>query len=318
MPDRERRAYVMAAHYPSGGGLCLHRVGQILHQHFGWSCVAVGEAPGAMFDYPVSFPWIPAAALDDEIRPDDLFIGAPAFSPALYGLRLRCKKLMYAMSTYTYQVLDGFFDRYVSQSRLVAGHLHRVYGIESPIIPGFVDLSVDVPTVPWHERPADVALVVGKVYIDALFAAFQEKLAARFPDLRVRFVRAEHLLRGGGASHHDFRALLGGYRYILALSPLEGFGLIPLEAMAAGCTVVGFHAGGGEDYMRPGQNCDVSRYPLLDDAVTRFAAVLTDETYAVRLAQNAVATARVYDYCRFEKDWRAYFAAHAGWLGPSR
>ena len=37
----------------------------------------------------------------------------------------------------------------------------------------------------------------------------------------------------------------------LAVSTREGFGLPPLEAMAAGCYVVGYHAIGGREYMRP-------------------------------------------------------------------
>jgi hypothetical protein len=35
----------------------------------------------------------------------------------------------------------------------------------------------------------------------------------------------------------------------LALSEREGFGLPPLEAMACGCLVVGFHGGGGREFM---------------------------------------------------------------------
>lgn len=32
----------------------------------------------------------------------------------------------------------------------------------------------------------------------------------------------------------------------------EGFGLPPAEAMACGCVVIGFHGGGGKEFMRPG------------------------------------------------------------------
>jgi glycosyltransferase involved in cell wall biosynthesis len=38
----------------------------------------------------------------------------------------------------------------------------------------------------------------------------------------------------------------------LALSRLEGFGLTPLEAMAAGCVVVGFTGIGGREYATAG------------------------------------------------------------------
>ena len=44
----------------------------------------------------------------------------------------------------------------------------------------------------------------------------------------------------------------------------QGFGLMPLEAMAMGCTVVGFDGYGGRDYMRPDINCCVVPYPDID------------------------------------------------------
>jgi hypothetical protein len=52
----------------------------------------------------------------------------------------------------------------------------------------------------------------------------------------------------------------------LSLNEREGFGLPPLEAMASGCVVVGFHGGCGRVYMRP----DVS-IPIDDGEVIAFA-----------------------------------------------
>ena len=49
----------------------------------------------------------------------------------------------------------------------------------------------------------------------------------------------------------DTAALLGRATVFLALGECEGFGLPPLEAMAAGCLVAGFHGGGGLAYARP-------------------------------------------------------------------
>jgi len=46
----------------------------------------------------------------------------------------------------------------------------------------------------------------------------------------------------------EVAALLGEAEVFLSLSRLEGFGLTPLEAMAADCVVAGFTGGGGRDY----------------------------------------------------------------------
>ena len=46
-------------------------------------------------------------------------------------------------------------------------------------------------------------------------------------------------------AHEALLERMSEHRYFLTLSPSEGFGLTQLEAMAAGCTVAGFHGGGG-------------------------------------------------------------------------
>ena len=44
--------------------------------------------------------------------------------------------------------------------------------------------------------------------------------------------------------------ILGESAIFLSLSYLEGFGLPPIEAMACGCVVVGYHGQGGLDYAK--------------------------------------------------------------------
>jgi hypothetical protein len=51
-----------------------------------------------------------------------------------------------------------------------------------------------------------------------------------------------------GVSEDDAARMLGEARVFLSLSRLEGFGLTPLEAMAAGCIVSGFTGIGGREY----------------------------------------------------------------------
>jgi glycosyltransferase involved in cell wall biosynthesis len=51
-----------------------------------------------------------------------------------------------------------------------------------------------------------------------------------------------------GASEADTARMLGESAVFLSLSRLEGFGLTPLEAMAAGCVVAGFTGIGGREY----------------------------------------------------------------------
>ena len=100
----------------------------------------------------------------------------------------------------------------------------------------------------------------------------------------------------------DLMAQLARTRYVVALSPLEGFGLFPLEAMASGCAVVGFHGGGGLDYMTE-QNSRVVPYPRLDEVVDQLAAVVRDQALAQALAAQGRVDARQFTRERFEAAW---------------
>ena len=54
-----------------------------------------------------------------------------------------------------------------------------------------------------------------------------------------------------GVSRREVARLVAGSEVFLATGLLEGLGLPPLEAMAAGALVVGFHGGGGQEYASP-------------------------------------------------------------------
>ncbi len=51
-----------------------------------------------------------------------------------------------------------------------------------------------------------------------------------------------------GQCEEDVARILGHASVFLSLSHREGLGLPPLEAMAAGCIIAGFHGGGGRSY----------------------------------------------------------------------
>lgn len=57
----------------------------------------------------------------------------------------------------------------------------------------------------------------------------------------------------------------------LSLSNREGFGLPPLEAMAAGCVVVGYHGQAGREYFDPRWS-----FPVEDDDIVTFLGTLNE------------------------------------------
>src|SRR5262249_27806565 len=74
----------------------------------------------------------------------------------------------------------------------------------------------------------------------ALLAELMRSFAGFMPrHAQVPWDLAEDLSRA------ELAVLLGQAAVFLALSENEGFGMPPLEAMASGCLVAGFHGGGG-------------------------------------------------------------------------
>jgi glycosyltransferase involved in cell wall biosynthesis len=110
-------------------------------------------------------------------------------------------------------------------------------------------------------------------------------------------------------SHADLLALLRRHRYLFTVAVFEGCPLIPAEAMLSGCCIVGFHGGGGLEYMRPGLNSEVVGYPRLDAAVDALAALARDPVRSAALAAVGRADAQALSLERFESAWRSFIDA---------
>jgi glycosyltransferase involved in cell wall biosynthesis len=156
-------------------------------------------------------------------------------------------------------------------------------------------------------------LVLAKTAGEKLLARFQGVMRRDHASARYSLAVVEDLTR---AELYD---AMSRHRYLLTLSPREGFGLPPLEAMAAGCTVVGFHGGGGTHYMRTDVNCHVAAYPAMEAVCDGMAAVLEDEDAAERMAAAGLKTAAGYGYEAFERRWIGVLEGlFGGSAGPLR
>jgi len=94
-------------------------------------------------------------------------------------------------------------------------------------------------------------------------------------DVVLHLLRARGALQGWeilplqGLSQEDWLNRLRASRITLVLSPWEGFGLPPVEAMACGNYVIGYHAFGGREFMRPEFSCPIE----VGDVLTVASAV---------------------------------------------
>ena len=96
---------------------------------------------------------------------------------------------------------------------------------------------------------------------------------------------------------------LGATRFLLTLSAAEGFGLVPLEAMAMGATVVGYDGFSGRQYMRSGENCLVVAYPEIERVADMLIDAIASPSHSETIAQRGRETAQHYSYERFRRAW---------------
>jgi glycosyltransferase involved in cell wall biosynthesis len=149
-----------------------------------------------------------------------------------------------------------------------------------------VDLAIEV----LRELPDEARLTVA----GGGDAAELERLRALAPPGRVEFASLPRAKLPGLVAGAD--ALLFPVRW------REPWGLVPLEAMAAGTPVVASARGGPAEYLRDGENCLVFEP---DDGAGALAAAVTrlagDEALRARLVDGGRSTAAGIDPCGFEK-----------------
>lgn len=310
-----KRVYVVGAYIPNGGTHMAYHLARILEQRFGYEGIAVtvaDERPDhGVFDYAPVFPAVGLPDLAGRIGDDDLLIANPSFSPLCLGLTCKGRKIMYVQDFKTFDLLDLRFDLYVSVSGFVQDFLGNVYGIATPVVAPFIRADAALAARPWIERPEQAVLVSNKGDSRrqrVLFARLQEILAADGVQPRFDF------LPDGKVSHAQLMRLFADYRYFLSLSPAEGFGLMPLEAMAMGALAVGFDAYGGRDYFRTGENCLTSRFPDIEGVAALLAQALADDAGSEKLARagRRTASSPAYGLARFESDWTTIFTDFLG------
>lgn len=90
----------------------------------------------------------------------------------------------------------------------------------------------------------------------------------------------------GFAPHETLRDTLREYDAFVLPSISEAFGLVFLEAMAAGLPVVGFDRGGPAEVIRPDVNGLLIRQDALADLVAAIRALATEPGLAERLGRN--------------------------------
>jgi hypothetical protein len=311
---RFHRVFVIGAYLPNGGTWMAYHLGRILERDFGIAAVAVRvgeETPDhGIHDYDVAMPQVSLAQMENDIRADDILIVNPSFSSHQFGWRLPGFKVCYVQDFKTFALLDRKFDHYVAVGDFVGRFLRTVYDLDVAVIPPFINLDSLPVTTGWTQRPQNLVQPYRKGMAeiwDLSFQRLREILAARAPHI----VLAEPI-PGSGIPQPQLHAQIGAARYFLTLSAAEGFGLVPLEAMALGCTVVGYDGFGGRQYMRPNENCLTVPYPQIERVAELLIAAVDNPAHSAELARSGRQTATSYNYATFRQAWIEEFSAALG------
>lgn len=314
LPERGKGyVFIFGGYVPNGGTYMAYSIGRIIQQVFGRTPVVVDvdlESPGeSPFEYPEIYPIISISEMIENAGSEDIIVVNPSFSEHFIGKRSRGIKICYVQHFTGYRILDCFHDLYVSVSPFVAEYIDWVYRIKSSVIPAYIHVPPVGDIIPWSDRPADSVFVYHKTGApaqDTLLDEFLRQMRDLRPDLDPA-TSAKHRI-----PYDELQRMLRRHRYFVALSPTEGFGLVPLEAMAAGATVVGLDGFGGREYMRPSENCLASSYPDVDAVPGFLAQVLEDIDLARTLAENGRRTALGYGFDVFRQRWTAAISTLLG------
>jgi glycosyltransferase involved in cell wall biosynthesis len=300
-----RRAFVVGAYVPNGGTIMAYELGRILQRDFGFQALAVATATDNVnagthvYELPM-----PSVSQDDMLRHatrDDVVIVNPSFSDQLLGWRTPAFKVCYVQHFNTFQVLDLKLDHFVAVSDFVAEYLRAVYGLNPRVIPPFINLDKLPPAIPWRERPEAVVLPFLKGPPGIVGHSCQrllEIIAQRAPQIRLAKQVGDALV-----PQPKLLSKLAAVRYFLTLSPAEGFGLVPLEAMALGTVVIGYDAFGGRHYMRDGENCAVAPYPDIDRVAELLIDAVSSPETSAAMSLKGQETAARYSYEAFRSAW---------------
>ena len=177
-------------------------------------------------------------------------------------------------------------DVYAANSTYVAERIARVYGRSSEVIHPPVDVA---PLLGVARDPTDAYLIFGRVVpykrVDLAVEACRRLgrrviVAGSGRDLdRVRALAGSEAEFTGHVSDAEARELLASSRALL-FPGLEDFGMIPVEAQAAGLPVIAYGQGGVRDSVTDGVTGVLYPEPTVESlmaAIERFETMTLDE-----------------------------------------
>jgi len=228
----------------SGGIKTAYRHAELLAEMGIDACVYQPEGPPSWFE-------TRAKVLTSLKTPSqgDVLVFPEAINGPLVELakaKTQAKKVLFCQAQY-YALFNAIppedyrslgFERIACQSAIAKGFLQRVLHFNDvAVIPCFVDPGLFHP----RGNAMQIAAIPRKLPREA--AAIHSVLRLKYPELAsVPWAVIEN------KPEREIAEIFGRSAIVLSLPFLESFGLVPLEAMASGAIVIGFHGYGALEY----------------------------------------------------------------------
>jgi glycosyltransferase involved in cell wall biosynthesis len=288
-------------HHPVGGVATVYRHVEILNIHGFTAFVGSRTKPATDF-YETTAPLLIHGG-HLQVKPGDVFVIPecwPHLVKALVGTP--AKRLMFCQNQYYLPftsdpragIAEFGVDGVIASSQAVKEFFRDVYGLtDLPLLPYAIDSARFAPA---GRRQRQIAFMPRKLPEEAAFiqSVFRRRHSryADVPWLPIERVTPKEAAR-----------IMGESACFLSLSHKESFGLPPLEAMACGCLVTGFHGDGGREYMTPenGWWAETGDYKACADGLVAALSVLDTGGPALAARRAAMAaTVERYSPARLE------------------
>jgi glycosyltransferase involved in cell wall biosynthesis len=304
------RIFYVSRNYgrPVGGLRVVHHHVRILRRHgFDATVLLTDDQPERFFEFdaPVAMrDQTPTTEEDILVIPEGwrdtlqhpLIAGSPA------------RKLIFCQNHfYMHEALRGAPDygrfgisRVFCCSEVIAEYLTKIMGFSScPVVHNAIDTGLFRP----RDKKLQIAYMPRKMQREAVF--MRGTFNKCYPEfIAIPWVSIED------KAEAEVAQILGESDVFLSLSRMEGLGLPPLEAMAAGALVVGFLGDGGREYgtNQNGVWCAAEDWMAV---VNGLATVIGDlkNSGARALRQRAAARATVanYSFDRMERELLSFW-----------
>jgi glycosyltransferase involved in cell wall biosynthesis len=202
---------------------------------------------------------------------------------------LFCQNQYYAVNALppdaSYRALG--FTHFACSSTIAKGFLQRVFSLpEVSVLPCYIDRDIFFP----RTKVMQIAVVPRKLPVEARFIQKLFKLKyAHLSSIPWQFIESK--------TEAETAETFGNSSILLALNARESFGLVPIEAMASGCIVVGFHGYGGLEYATPENGYWLSP-EYMEEVADALAGVVDalerDDPSLVRMREAGAVTAARY------------------------